>query len=238
MFGCGKADAVMNVINSQIPAACLRRHKWDRRRLRRPTTAELLPPESHHYLYPSLTHPTYLLRPNCNIGPSRGWPPKSSSQSHPNRDRDRWRTARMGISSMSAPNDSLLGFLLYNAILAGLLRAALLILGLPSWGAAQEEEDERRRRQQKGGDGAHPGGPVPEQVPSVGRRGTTACAWRGWSRGRWCTASPAVTSSTAPTSRLGSTTTTPPARCAATASCPHPTPSSIGSIDGRIFSCL
>lgn len=48
------------------------------------------------------------------------------------------------ISSMSAANDSLLGFLLYNAILAGLLRAALLILGLPSWGL-------RRRMKTSGG---------------------------------------------------------------------------------------
>lgn len=53
----------------------------------------------------------------------------------------------MGISSMPAPKDSLMGFVLYNtaasvAILAGLVRAALVFLGLaaPSpWG----EDDHR-----------------------------------------------------------------------------------------------
>nr|ACG44190.1 RING-H2 finger protein [Zea mays] len=52
----------------------------------------------------------------------------------------------MGISSMPAPEDSLLGFVLYNtaasvAILAGLVRAALLFLGL----AAAEDEEPRQQ---------------------------------------------------------------------------------------------
>lgn len=58
----------------------------------------------------------------------------------------------MGISSMPAPKDSLLGFVLYNAaasvaILAGLARAALLFLGVaaPSswdWESAAEEQQQ------------------------------------------------------------------------------------------------
>ena len=63
----------------------------------------------------------------------------------------------MGISSMPTPKDSLMGFVLYNtavsvAILAGLVRAALVFLGLaapsPWEGLAADEHPHHHRRRQ------------------------------------------------------------------------------------------
>ncbi|KAL5230778.1 hypothetical protein ABZP36_029554 [Zizania latifolia] len=53
----------------------------------------------------------------------------------------------MGISSMPAPKDSLVAYLLYNtavsiAILAGLVRAALVFLGLPVPPAWEDGDDQ------------------------------------------------------------------------------------------------
>jgi RING/U-box domain-containing protein len=57
----------------------------------------------------------------------------------------------MGISSMPAPKDSLLGFVLYNAaasvaILAGLVRAALLFLGVAAPSSSPWEAEEERQQ--------------------------------------------------------------------------------------------
>ncbi|CAD6246188.1 unnamed protein product [Miscanthus lutarioriparius] len=57
----------------------------------------------------------------------------------------------MGISSMPAPKDSLLGFVLYNAaasvaIVAGLVRAALLFLGVAAPSSSPWEAEEERHQ--------------------------------------------------------------------------------------------
>lgn len=110
----------------------------------------------------------------------------------------------MGISSMPAPKDSVVAYLLYNtavsiAILADMVRAALVFLGLPVPPSAWEDGDDQlaaiggRRGRGRGG-GAEPGGQVPEQVQAgevraaarAGRaRPTAASASRGSSRSRW-----------------------------------------------------
>jgi len=57
----------------------------------------------------------------------------------------------MGILSMPAPKDSLLGFVLYNAaasvaILSGLVRAALLFLGVSAPSSSPWEAEEERHQ--------------------------------------------------------------------------------------------
>ncbi|EES14320.1 hypothetical protein BDA96_07G235500 [Sorghum bicolor] len=73
----------------------------------------------------------------------------------------------MGISSMPAPKDSLLGFVLYNAaasvaILSGLVRAALLFLGVAAAPSSSpwEAPEEERRQQQQGAVRVTPVGPT------------------------------------------------------------------------------
>uniref|UniRef100_A0A0D3H1N7 Uncharacterized protein n=1 Tax=Oryza barthii TaxID=65489 RepID=A0A0D3H1N7_9ORYZ len=82
----------------------------------------------------------------------------------------------MGISSMPAPKDSVVAYLLYNtavsiAILADMVRAALVFLGLPVPPSAWEDGDDQLaaiaaagRGRGRGGGGPEPGGQVPEQV--------------------------------------------------------------------------